>query len=579
MPRGEFDKIRDGVMSSHKELETARAKRFLALRQYVGTHYSTSGSTDEVPVNLIELGVNIFTQHLVPKTPQASVSTPHLGFIDSAEEFEYALNEMVLRIELEETLRMAVVEAMFGMGIVKVGVTNEDRHEFDGFLHDGNLPFADSVDFDDWVHDTTSRRWDQSRFFGNKYEISIEDLESNPSYDKAAVKSVKDSSLRMSVQNEASSFSQGNQSFNEENERVWLWDIWVPSEQQVWVFGCEDPNKPLTKIDWEGPENGPYHKLGFTPVPNNILPLSPVSQWMPMHDLTNKLYNKLGEQAARQKTITVAAGPADDARRTVNARDGEVVRISSPDSIREVRYGGADQNTLTFAIHAVDRFSTNAGNLEVLGGLGAQADTLGQERLLASSASQRVLSMQHNVVKFTREIMRDIGWWIWNNPLIQIPIVRAIKGTDIQVQTNWPYQIDGMGGEVDVRKGEYNNYNIRIEPHNLTELSPGEKLNLIRQVWQRDVLPIAPMLEAQGKSLDAGAYLEMVAKYSHAPEVGQLVVENFSAAPTDKPAVERTRQAPNTTRTHVRKDVSQKPSMGEQMLTQMMNRPQSDSAA
>ena len=127
MHKREFAELRDDVQSSYKGLETARAKRMMALRQYVGSHYSSSGSAENVPVNLIELGVNIFTQHLIPKTPQATITTPHLGFMDAAEEFEYALNEMVLRIQLEETLRMAVVEAMFGMGVVKVGVTEIGR--------------------------------------------------------------------------------------------------------------------------------------------------------------------------------------------------------------------------------------------------------------------------------------------------------------------------------------------------------------------------------------------------------------------------------------------------------------------
>ena len=558
-------KLLDFVKYSRKALEPFRSNRMRALRQYVGSHYSDAGATFDVPVNMIELAVNIYMQNLAARAPQVLVLTNHIGLRASAEDFQYALNEMIRRIRFEESLRLAVFDSLFAMGIVKVGVTDEQRHEQSGFMHDSNEPFVDAVAFDDWVHDPTAKRWDQIHFCGNRYEALLDDLKEDDANDKDAVKEAE-----KQADNEAKLLDEGIYDshgltgeragyFRPDSykKRVTLWDLWIPREGKLITYAGLEAHRPLRVVEWEGPENGPYHKLGYNIVPNNIMPLAPVSLWRDLHDLVNRIYNKLGQQAARQKTVLYVGGNAiDDGQRIVRAADGETVLVNNPSNIKEARFGGVDSQNLNFGIHIRDLFSYISGNLDTLGGLGTGAETLGQERLLSASASQRMASMQHQVVSFTKRVLRDVGWWMWHDPLIQIPIIRRIEGADIEVETGWPYQDDGNGGEVDVRLGEYNDYNFDIEPYSMRDQSPGERLQMLRKIWHEDLMPAMQFFQQQGVTLDPKKYLKKIAQYADLPELDEIIVEDLELVPEDRPAVERPRQAPVTTRNYTRTNTS-----------------------
>lgn len=60
-----------------------------------------------------------------------------------------------------------------------------------------------------------------------------------------------------------------------------------------------------------------------------------------------------------------------------------------------------------------------AGNLDVLGGLSAQSDTLGQDRILNQSANQRINDMQSRVYSFTTKVIEALGWYVWNDPTLE----------------------------------------------------------------------------------------------------------------------------------------------------------------
>ena len=81
--------------------------------------------------------------------------------------------------------------------------------------------------------------------------------------------------------------------------------------------------------------------------------------------------------------MIIAEGKTKRITRTAN--DGEVILVNDANSLKEMRFGGPDQANLAFAIHAKATHSEIAGNLQTLGGLSPQADTLGQEQLLNQS--------------------------------------------------------------------------------------------------------------------------------------------------------------------------------------------------
>ena len=486
-------KLRRAVDYSRRQLQPFRQQRYEVIRQYVGFHYSDDGASDRVPVNLLELAINIYTQQMAARIPQVLVSTSFRQLKPSAANFELALNHLLKEIKFGETTRMAVVDALFSLGIIKTGLERRSSVEIDGYLHDVGQPFADMISLDNWVHDTTATRLDQCQFMGDRYRLPLELVKESKAFKNTdSLQATVKTAYNEDGDSKAESLSHGAQVDPDEyKEHVELWDIWLPLENLLITIPAEGEGKPLRVIDWDGPETGPYHLLSFSPVPGNIMPLAPSGLWMDLHDLANRLFRKLGRQAERQKTVLgIQSGAEDDGNRIIKANDGETLRMDNPDRAREYRFGGIDQPSLAFLLQVKDLFVYLGGNLDSLGGLSPMADTLGQDQLLAQNASKRVADMQDRVIAFTKEVIGALGFYLWTDPLINLPLTKRVPGME---ELSIPVTFDAES-----REGDFLDYNIEIEPYSMQHQSPQMKLQTLVQVFQQFIAPFAPMMAEQG---------------------------------------------------------------------------------
>ena len=559
----DFDKLRERVKASYDALEPFREVRLEGLKQYVGSEY---GSNDfgagadhdfETLVNLLELMVNIYLQQLVSANPSALVTTQKKSLKVSTRYFEIALNHVIRLIDLKLSLRQAITEAMFSMGVMKVGVTPVESAEMLGELHDPFLPFCDPVYFNEFVFDTTVEQWERVGFVGNRYRMLKEDVLADTRNDPKALLDLNEDSPAMDnplAGTEPSDLSGNRSVFQEqESEYVTLWDVYMPREN-VMVTYHANGTKPLRIMEWKGPEGGPYHILRFNHVLNNIMPLPPVVNLLGLGDLFNKLWCKCGEQASRQKTLTFAQmASEDDAKRVRSANDGDIVPVMNPQGVTQARYGGVEQATVGFAAAVRDLFSYLAGNLDTLGGLAAGAGTLGQEELMAKSSSNRIRSMQMEVFAFVESILWDTGWYLWNDPMVKLHILVPIQGTDVEIETTWPQQPDLMGVEQDLREGEYDDLNLSISPFSMQDQPPGMRLMQLRQIFQQDVLPILPMMQQLGMTWKFDEYFKAIAKLGNLPEMEDMI-EMGVAQEQSEPGAEPVQplKPPTTTRTYER---------------------------
>jgi len=241
---------------------------------------------------------------------------------------------------------------------------------------------------------------------------------------------------------------------------------------------------------------------------------------MAMNDLVNRLYEKCGEQASRQKTVGVTqANSKDDANRVIDAQDGQVILANNPNAVNEMRFGGVDQNTLGFTINAQSWASYVQGNIDAIGGLSSAADTVGQEKIIESQSGDRVRAMQTIFVKFMKDVIRGIGHWMWTDPMSSYEFTQQIEGTEIELPVSWPFQIDEFGREVDARQGPFDSYEFDIEPFAMQDLSPEERLQTIRAIWREDVMPLAQM----GLQPDIVKYFRMISRYADLPELADIL--------------------------------------------------------
>lgn len=540
-------KARDG---SRKALQSFRENRLTALRSFVGHHYSEDGSTTCTPINLIELAASIYTRALAPKPPRLLVKTAHAPLKSQATLLSMAVNHLADAIDLQSTYRRAVADALFGMGIIKVGLCAYPTAPLEGFRHAQGQPYLDNVDADDWVHDMSARRYESVGFAGNRYRLPFEAVQQAEQFDpavRAKLTPTAITSTNPEGDERSTVLSQGDLGDDDEFEdHVELWDLWLPQDKLLVTLAAEGPEEPLRVIEWDGPAFGPFRLLCFEEVPGQILPLPPVALWRDLHDTGNIIFSKLKDQAERQKTIVGYAGAAaKDAERLVSARDGEAILMNNPERIKEYRFGGADNIGLAFLLQVKDLFSWFAGNLDALGGLSPQADTLGQDQLLNANASKRLSAMEEVTSLFELGGMRDLAWYLFTDPLIDLPMTKRIPGTSIEVPVSY---------RAEDRSGDFLDYNFQLVPYSQAEQTPAQRLQTLQQVFAAFIAPFAGQLQQQGHNIDFEALLKLVGQLTNMPEFEEFLQFADSGQTPDWPGPvgQPPTKSPVTTRNYVR---------------------------
>ena len=131
-----MSRLSEAMQYSRRKMQPFRENRLSHIRQYVGSNYSESGAGDKVPINLLEMAINIYRRQVAASRPQVLVSTKSNKLKAEAADFESVVNHTLDEIDFETTLQRWVLDAMFGLGVVKVGLAPGRTGEIDGFRHD-----------------------------------------------------------------------------------------------------------------------------------------------------------------------------------------------------------------------------------------------------------------------------------------------------------------------------------------------------------------------------------------------------------------------------------------------------------
>lgn len=548
---------------SRRLLEPFRTDRYHAIKQYAGMHYGNAGCDQKVMLNLIYLMANTYVRKLASRAPRVMITTKYAALKPSAHAMQVWANDRIKTSGLEWTLRRVVLEALFGLGICKTGVSGVARLRGEGWTHIYGEPYCDYIDFDDWVHDVHARRWDQVAFLGNRYRLPLEAVRLDDSFERGRTRDLQPTPL--SAHNEqgdvrVETIGRGEESHPEEYEDyVELWDLWLPREQMMITCasggGTEGmlEQKPLRVEEWKGPQHGPYHLLAYADVPGNLMPTAPVQQLIDLHETANALWRKLDRQARRQKTILGVQGGADaDAQRVTNASDGDAVRIDQPDRVKEFRTGGPDQANFAFA-HAVrEAFSWKAGNLDSLAGLSPQAETLGQDQMLRASSSELVQEMQDRTVAFVRGVLRDMCQYWWEDPIQEyVPPIEApglpspLPERVLDTFTITPEQR---------ARHRFLDLNFDIDVYSMQNQTPAGRLQSMTALLQQIILPASQQLSEQGVAVSWESVLRKMAELMNMPDLEDILIfQESGPREGEGPYDEAPRKPAVSTRNYVRR--------------------------
>jgi len=546
---GSMSRLYRAVEVAYEGMSTFRERRTEIIKQIVGDSYSKNGTLEPVHLNKIRFALYVYARYLAPKNPQGIVTTRSTALKSGAADLEVALNDVCERMNLGQVLEDAVMDALVGMAVVKIGRTSSENYRINGF-EGGSYPYACTVDLDDLVFDFYAKRWEEIEFIGNFYRLPLEDLKDNDDYDQSVVKRLTRSdreSHNKSGEEKASEVSRGGSEPDEFYDYVELCDLYLPRQKRMITVSREfDKNlPPLRDEPYVGHPDGPYQILYYNKVPGQLLPLPPALQWADLHKLMNELFLKLGDQALRQKQVGVTnARAVEDGKQVLEARDGEFVVSDNPGSTVQLSFGGVDNNTLAFTTYCDSLFNKLHGNIEVLAGLGPQSPTLGQDELISAAANKLVVDMQERTFRFTERVMRSIAWTILTDPAIRLPLRKQVDGTDIEV----PFEYTP-----ERQMGDIMDYNIQIHPYSMKFTSPAARLAAMNSFMQGVAIPLAGLMQEQGVVFDWQKFVDLWSQYQQMPEIKDIV----KYAPQDQQEAERDvmRKPPVTNRNYTRRNV------------------------
>jgi len=540
--RGIHERLSTAVANSYRKLETFRHTNRLLVEEYTGPSYGQLKRQDKY-LNKLHQAVDAYTMLLAANRPRVMVETRFPQLRPFAHHYGIALNNLIEEIGLEFTIRQWVMDAFFSVGVIKTHLADSGLVEIqpDRWMDPGT-PFASNVSLDNMVFDMSASKISEMKFVGDMYRIPFADLKAGVEmgmYDENVAADVTPTSKSTATddQDRLDAIAAGAETDDDEFEpMVDLADIWIPREGKIYTYIVQNrgafkiESRPIAEMEWDGPEHGPYHILGFNDVPDNIMPVAPASHLISLDRIINIVMRKQAKRARNQKKNLVY-NPAGqhDAKRLRASNDGEQIRVDDTQNISTVEQGGIDGPNQAFLGELLEQFDVMAGNLTALLGLGAQADTAKQEQLIHDAGSKKGSQMQYRVLDATRRLIKDLGFLLWQDEFKVLAAEESVEGhPDIRFDATW------RPGD---REGNFQDYNIDINVFSMAYQSPTQRAQSLLGMLERVYFPGAEMMMQQGGTIDFKALTNTLAELTNQPRLHDIVKFGPVEMPKDQPAM------------------------------------------
>ncbi len=471
-------------------------------------------------------------RNLVGKNPRAMLSTfkgQAKATVISAQSW---CNQEIERMDLASILRRWTMDALFSVGIMKVGLaTPSDSAQASWGLKAG-APFAKPVSLDDLGVDPNARDPEELAFICHRYTVPLDTVRDDSSLYNKGRKELHASEHRQYNQEgdeRTQMLGKGYHGWADQSDvqdMVDLWEVYCPRYQSIKVLSDDMVSgaapapgaldEPLREFKWLGPDRGPYIWLRMGTVPDNLMPKAPIHDLIELHQDGNHILRKLIRQGRRQKKVLPVTGAnAEDMTRLETTDDGFGFRCDNPQGLKELDFGGPSQANYTLFLALKDLFNTMGGNLDLLAGSGPQSPTATQDKMLNENASVGVQDMQEIVVKGAAQVMNSLIWYWWHDPF------KIMRRT---------YQVPGLPEiaiplTVDPRERmsiPWDELDLRIDPYSLQYITPQMRLQQLNSVVQ-SIMPLMPIMQQQGIMLDLQVYLEKIARYMDLPDLQEIL--------------------------------------------------------
>ncbi len=425
--------LQEAAHNGFKRLRNFRAARKLFVKAYVGQYYDRDhGTLGQEPLNLAFTAIRAIVPNLVTRNPKIIVGSDYLMYRPYGNLLALALNYMSKKLDLPTILQRGIVDAIFTIGIFKVGLMSSDSLVYfgDEGVDPGQL-YIDTVDFDDFTFDPDTRQLDKASFKGNRIRVEREEVLESGLYDNSIIERLPSSADMVldhykNVRNLSTSQLNRYQ-IGKLHDYIDLIELHLEGPNVLVTVPFKFPAETFAREKtFIGPDDGPYTFLTLTPpVPDNPLPVQLAGVWHDLHTVGNRIAKKALDQAEAQKDVLIyGSNSADDAQEIVDAKNLEVVRADDPNGVKMLSFGGQNPKNMEMTAQLLAWFDQFSGNTSMLAGTKLDTKVATVANILNQGVATGVTYMRDEVYKTTQKIMRKAAWYLHTDPIIKLPLIQ-----------------------------------------------------------------------------------------------------------------------------------------------------------
>jgi hypothetical protein len=521
-------KVQSVVKAGFERMKKYQRARAMFIKEAVGQYYAQEyGLTGDCPVNLIFSAIRAMIPVIVSQNPTNTVETDFLEYKSYAELLSLGLDKVERRCGIKELIRGWAVQAMFAMGIMKVGIAASGNliQLGDSRIDPGDIYLA-LTNFDDFVIDPMCTNLYESSFMGHKTCVPRQYLLDTNGIDHDLVRELPSADGSKFDNETVANLSRQRSGVYEMEalqDMVDVVELWVPEADALVMI--PDPyqvtfDKYLGVSEYYGPASGPYEFLSFTPpVDDNPFPVAPVSLYFDLHRATNRVFNKELEKAENQRDMLLyKPSHADIANDIVEGRDGDSAACDDPNAVKVVSFGGAQNRNGAEMLSQLQLwFNYMAGNPDQIAGQKSDARSATQANILQSNAMISVEDAKDILYDSVARLGEKIGWYLHNDPLLNIVLAKREPGQEAEQITLTPEQ----------RVGGIEDFTFKIKPKSMGKLPPQERAKRITDFLINitpSIVNTAVLMVQLGLPFNVQAALTMAAEEL---EIGEWMQEVF----------------------------------------------------
>ncbi len=518
------------MMADSQAIDHFRLIRTEITRQQVGSYYGLGGTDYEVPLPLITTFLNIHSKALVPKEPRVSLSTFDEAMDPAVDAMMNWQNDWYEEIDLAETYRRVVHDALIMEGRLKICLLMPEIAEA-GYRQQAGQPTFQHIDEDDWCEDMKARHYKDRTYYAHSYFVPLEIA--RDIFAKRKLEATNPSDL-LRGDYQSWTISAGTERQEDIEDFIKLWEVHLIRKGIILTIKDDNGYPSTSKKDilrvrkYVGPRSGNCISLSFYTVSGNLRGLSPASILMPLHLAANESYRKLITTASNYKAIVPIRGGlmTADGKAVKEANHMDIIAADNANEINEKRFNLPPAELQLFVQDLRSAFDFMGGGLATLGGRGAQTGTVGQEKILAANAGAGVSDMAQTTTAFITKASRILNWYLWYHPTNEYPSRKQLPGlNDTFGRVLYPYN-DELPSHEDLvavqalmREGPMPR--IKVDPYSLTHMTPSEKSQFLSSIVA-ETAPYAAIGQQQGVFFDFAEWLNLKSILGDEPLVKKL---------------------------------------------------------